>query len=65
MWEKCGDGSQQTGPGRSPHRIPEIREEYWKNVIVLGNNEEINGHLEKAGRVAGFIDIAQLMCLDD
>jgi succinate dehydrogenase / fumarate reductase, flavoprotein subunit len=45
-------------------RIPELREEYWKNVNVLGTNEELNQCLERAGRVADFFELAELICLD-
>jgi len=45
-------------------RIPQIREEYWKNLKVLGGNEELNQSLEKAGRVADFLELAELMCQD-
>src|SRR6266576_5959849 len=44
--------------------IPAIREEFWKNVRVLGENETRNQALEKAGRVADFLEFAELMCLD-
>ena len=45
-------------------KVPEIREEFWKNVNVLGAGEELNQSLEKAGRVADFLELAELMCLD-
>jgi len=44
--------------------IPGLREEFWKNVRVLGANEEFNQSLERAGRVADFFELAELMCLD-
>src|SRR5436189_4154746 len=44
--------------------IPRLRAEYWENVRVLGENEEINQALEKAGRVADFLELGELMCLD-
>ena len=44
--------------------IPALREEFWKNVRVLGANEEFNQSLEKAGRVADFFELAELMCID-
>jgi succinate dehydrogenase / fumarate reductase flavoprotein subunit len=46
------------------HRIPELREEFWKNVRVLGSGDELNQSLEKAGRVADFLEFGELMCLD-
>jgi succinate dehydrogenase / fumarate reductase flavoprotein subunit len=45
-------------------KIPALREEFWKNVTVTGANEEINTSLEKAGRVADFLEFGELMCLD-
>ena len=45
-------------------KIPEIREEFWKNVRIVGENEELNQSLEKAGRVADFLELAELMVLD-
>jgi succinate dehydrogenase / fumarate reductase flavoprotein subunit len=44
--------------------IPQIRQDFWKNVKVLGENEEFNQSLEKAGRVADFLEFGELMCLD-
>ena len=44
--------------------IPALREDFWKNVRVLGTNEEFNQSLEKAGRVADFFELAELMCRD-
>lgn len=44
--------------------IPELREEFWKNVNVLGSNESLNQSLEKAGRVADFLEFGELMCRD-
>jgi succinate dehydrogenase / fumarate reductase flavoprotein subunit len=45
-------------------QIPEMRERFWKDVKVLGTGEELNQSLEKAGRVADFFELAELMCLD-
>ena len=45
-------------------KIPEIREEFWSNVTVLGGKDEFNVALEKAGRVADFLEFAATMCLD-
>jgi succinate dehydrogenase / fumarate reductase flavoprotein subunit len=44
--------------------IGELREDFWKNVRVLGTNEEFNQALEKAGRVADFFELGELMCID-
>jgi succinate dehydrogenase / fumarate reductase flavoprotein subunit len=45
-------------------RIPELREEFWKNVNIVGTGEELNQSLEKAGRVADFLELGELMCID-
>ena len=45
-------------------RIPELRAEFWRDVRVLGSGEEFNQSLERAGRVADFMEFAELMCLD-
>ena len=53
--------------GRLKHalaKIPELREEFWRNANVLGGNDEFNQALEKAGRVADFLELAELMCRD-
>jgi succinate dehydrogenase / fumarate reductase flavoprotein subunit len=54
----------KSGLEHALQRIPEIREDYWKNVKVLGGNEELNQSLEKAGRVVDFMELAELMCMD-
>jgi succinate dehydrogenase / fumarate reductase flavoprotein subunit len=64
MWEFCGMGRNEAGLKTALERIPVLREEYWKNVRVLGENEEINQSLEKAGRVADFLELGELMCRD-
>jgi len=45
-------------------QIPALREDFWKNVRVLGANEEFNQSLERAGRVADFLELGELMCID-
>jgi succinate dehydrogenase / fumarate reductase flavoprotein subunit len=64
MWEYCGMARNAQGLQAALQRIPELRERYWKNVRVLGANESLNQSLERAGRVADFIELAELMCLD-
>jgi succinate dehydrogenase / fumarate reductase flavoprotein subunit len=64
MWDKCGMARNKAGLEFALKRIPEIREEFWKNLKVTGTAEELNMELEKAGRVADFIEHAELMCLD-
>jgi succinate dehydrogenase / fumarate reductase flavoprotein subunit len=64
MWEKCGMARNRQGLEEALQKIPEIREDFWKNVKVLGIGQELNQSLEKAGRVADFMELAELMCLD-
>ena len=64
MWDYCGMSRSESGLNKALERIPELREEFWNNVNVLGENEEFNQSLEKAGRVADFLEFAELMCHD-
>ena len=64
MWEYCGMARNEEGLIKAKGLIRELREDFWKNVIVLGENEEMNQSLEKAGRVADFLELGELM-VDD
>jgi succinate dehydrogenase / fumarate reductase flavoprotein subunit len=64
VWDYCGMARNDAGLQKALSLIPALREEFWKNVRVLGANEEFNQSLEKAGRVADFFDLAELMCMD-
>ena len=64
LWEKCGMARNDAGLREALRRIPEIREEFWKNVRVLGEGEELNQSLEMAGRVADFLEFGELLCFD-
>jgi succinate dehydrogenase / fumarate reductase flavoprotein subunit len=64
VWDYCGMGRNESGLKKALSQIPVLREEFWKNVRVLGANEEFNQSLERAGRVADFFELAELMCLD-
>jgi succinate dehydrogenase / fumarate reductase flavoprotein subunit len=64
MWEHCGMARNADGLKYALSQIPEMRERFWNDVRVLGNGEELNQSLEKAGRVADFFELAELMCLD-
>jgi succinate dehydrogenase / fumarate reductase flavoprotein subunit len=64
MWEKCGMARDEKGLRELLAQIPKIREEFWKNVKITGKNEELNQTLEYAGRVADFLEFAELLCLD-
>ena len=63
-WELCGMARNEQGLKKALALIPTLRDEFWKNVLVPGNNEEINQSLEKAGRVADFLEFAELLCYD-
>jgi succinate dehydrogenase / fumarate reductase flavoprotein subunit len=64
MWEYCGMARTNAGLRKALETIPALREEFHKNVTVLGTNEEMNQSLEKAGRVADFLELGELMCRD-
>jgi succinate dehydrogenase / fumarate reductase, flavoprotein subunit len=64
MWEYCGMERTAEGLRKGIDLIRSLREEFWRNVKVLGTNETLNQSLEKAGRVADFLEFAELMCND-
>ena len=64
MWEHCGIARNGKSLKEGLKKIPELREEFWNNVSVLGDNESVNQSLEHAGRVADFLDFGELMCRD-
>jgi len=64
MWENCGMARNAWGLKQALAEIPPLREQFWRDVKVLGSGEELNQSLEKAGRVADFFELAELMCLD-
>ncbi len=64
MWDKCGMARNDAGLREALKRIPEIREEFWRNLRVPGSAASFNQSLEKAGRVADFLEFAELMCRD-
>jgi succinate dehydrogenase / fumarate reductase flavoprotein subunit len=64
MWDYCGMARNETGLKTALQKIPALREEFWQDVTVLGSNESLNQSLEKAGRVADFLELGELMCLD-
>jgi succinate dehydrogenase / fumarate reductase flavoprotein subunit len=64
VWDNCGMARSEASLKNALTLIPALREEFWKNVRVLGANEELNQSLERAGRVADFFELAELMCLD-
>jgi succinate dehydrogenase / fumarate reductase, flavoprotein subunit len=64
MWDKCGMARTAAGLKEALGQIRTLREQYWRDVKVLGTGEEPNQSLEKAGRVADFFELAELMCTD-
>jgi succinate dehydrogenase / fumarate reductase flavoprotein subunit len=64
MWERCGMARTAEGLKSAIADIRTLREQYWRDVRVLGTNEEPNQALERAGRVADFFDLGELMCID-
>jgi succinate dehydrogenase / fumarate reductase flavoprotein subunit len=64
MWEYCGMARSEEGLTKAKGLIAALKEDFWKNAIVLGANEEFNSSLEKAGRVADFIELGALMIED-
>jgi succinate dehydrogenase / fumarate reductase flavoprotein subunit len=64
MWDYCGMARSRQGLEKALSEIPAIREEFHKDVRVLGTAEGLNQSLEKAGRVADFLELGELMCMD-
>jgi succinate dehydrogenase / fumarate reductase flavoprotein subunit len=64
MWDKCGMARSREGLTEAIAEIPKIREEFWQNVRVPGSGNITNMELEKAGRVADFLEFAEMMCYD-
>ena len=64
MWENCGMARNEQGLKKAIQEITALREEFWKEVRVPGSLNELNQELEKAGRVADFIELGELMCKD-
>lgn len=64
MWNHCGMARNEAGLKEGIEKIRKIREDFWKNVRVPGKAEEFNQELEKAGRVADFLELGELMCVD-
>ena len=64
MWSDCGMWREEAGLKEALKRIPEIRDEFWHNVTVPGTPGELNQNLERAGRVADFLEFAELLVLD-
>ena len=64
LWDKCGMARNAAGLSEALARIPALREEFWRDARVPGDGEEFNQSLERAGRIADFLEFAELMCTD-
>jgi succinate dehydrogenase / fumarate reductase flavoprotein subunit len=64
MWEYCGMARSAQGLIKGRKMVRDLRDQYWRDVRVLGTGEQLNQSLEKAGRVADFFELAELMCID-
>jgi len=64
MWEYCGMGRSESGLKAALERIPEMREEFWREAIVPGKPDDFNQELEKAHRLADFLELGELMLRD-
>jgi succinate dehydrogenase / fumarate reductase, flavoprotein subunit len=64
MWEHCGMARSKESLEKALSLIPALRDEFWKDVRVLGERESLNQSLEKAGRVADFLEFGELLCRD-
>ncbi|GAA5022917.1 fumarate reductase/succinate dehydrogenase flavoprotein subunit [Terrabacter aeriphilus] len=64
MWEYCGMERSEEGLLKAIDLIRGLRDEFWRNVKVLGSADTLNQSLEKAGRVADFLELGELMCID-
>jgi len=64
VWEYCGMARSAEGLQKALQLIPALRAEFWRDLYVPGTGEELNQELERAGRVADFLELAELMCID-
>jgi succinate dehydrogenase / fumarate reductase, flavoprotein subunit len=64
MWDYCGMARNAAGLQKALGLIPELRADFWRNVNVPGSDTELNQALEKAGRVADYLELGELMCID-
>jgi succinate dehydrogenase / fumarate reductase flavoprotein subunit len=64
LWEDCGMARSKASLERALAAIPELRERFWREVTVIGDPSGFNQSLEKAGRVADFLEFAEMLCMD-
>src|SRR5438874_2935128 len=64
LWNKCGMARNKAGLEEALGKIPRLRDRFWREVRVPGDREDFNQSLERAGRVADFLEFAELLCID-
>jgi succinate dehydrogenase / fumarate reductase, flavoprotein subunit len=64
MWDYCGMSRTEEGLKTGIRRVREVRDEFWQNLLIPGDQNHLNQELEKAGRVSDFLELAELMCVD-
>ena len=64
MWDRVGMSRNETGLKQALKEIPQLRNEFWNDVKVVGKDKDLNAELEKAGRIADFLELGELMALD-
>jgi succinate dehydrogenase / fumarate reductase, flavoprotein subunit len=64
LWDRCGMARNAQGLREALAKIPQLREEFWSNALVPGDGEDFNQSLERAGRVADFLEFGELLCFD-
>jgi succinate dehydrogenase / fumarate reductase flavoprotein subunit len=64
MWDECGMARSEKGLTKAIEEIRQLKKEFWSNVKIPGSINEMNPELDKAGRVADFIELGELMCID-
>ncbi len=64
MWDHCGITRNKAGLEKALQEIPALRDQFWNDVVVTGKGQELNQQLEHAGRLADFLEFAEVMCLD-
>jgi len=64
MWDHCGMSRSREGLRKALDRVPGLRAEFWRDVRIPGTGDDLNQELEKAGRVADFLELAELLLID-
>jgi succinate dehydrogenase / fumarate reductase flavoprotein subunit len=64
VWDACGMARNASGLADAVKKIPELREQFWEDLILPGSGSQFNAALEEAGRVADYMELAELMCRD-